>query len=172
MGFPVVAMALVSTAAAGKTVTDIAAAQEQKNALNAQRQEEHLQYLQKSNDNYAQVQSILSKQINEASGRGIALSSPSFNAIQRDTFNTFSKEQSNLDTEMSFIDRNIASEKRNVNLAMISNIFGNVASAASMDFDIFNAAGSAKTDAPIVEAKPSYVAKSPSYKKITKKGLW
>jgi hypothetical protein len=61
------------------------------------------------------------------STRGVAFSSPSFNAVQRDTENIAATEKKNLDLSKSMLDRHIAVEKRNVRNTLYAHLFGDVA---------------------------------------------
>jgi len=77
---------------------------------------------------------MLSKQAAQLSARGVGFDSPSFNAIQRDTFNTGAKKSANLKTEEKLTEQALNIERKNVKTTLHAQLFGDAATFA------FNAA--------------------------------
>ncbi len=125
MADPVTAMLVVAgTAEAGKAVMQYGVSRQKLEGLELQRKEQELQYQQKTLANYDMTKKILDTQLAQASTRGISLSSPSLEAIQRDTLNVSSQRQKNLDTEQSILERNARIEKENVQNTLFAELFG------------------------------------------------
>ena len=130
MADPVTAMIVVAgVGAAGKVVgagfkMDAADAAEE--ALDLQSKQQTLIFQQKSLSNYEVTQKVLDRQIAQATTRGVALSSPSFNAIQRETLNIGAKEGSNIEIESALAKENIATEKLNVRRSLAASLFGDI----------------------------------------------
>ena len=99
-------------------------------ALNQQSKLLSLQYQQKHMQNLDLIDKMLSRQAAQLSTRGVAFDSPSFNAIQRDTVNSVSKRQKNLDTEEAISQQMINIEKRNVKTTLHSQLFGDAVNLA------------------------------------------
>ncbi len=126
----IVMAAIAGGAEIGKMGSEYAAAQEQEKALDMQGKEQTIEYQQKSLNNLDAVDKVLQAQEAMESTRGVAFSSPSFNAIQRATLNIGAKNQRNLDTEKSLMDENIDIEKQNVKTSLFASLFGDVANTA------------------------------------------
>lgn len=127
MADPITAIAVVAGAAeVGKAYNQIQAAGAKKDALALQAKQQQLQYQQKTISNLDMLDKITQAQIAQATVRGYTLDSPSFNAIQRETFNISSRNQKNLDIEQSILDRNNAIERANVKRTLYSQLFGDV----------------------------------------------
>jgi len=73
---------------------------------------------------------MLSKQAAQLSTRGVAFSSPSFNAILRETINIGARKQSNLNTEQSISQESYKIEKENVKNTLHAQLFGDAANFA------------------------------------------
>lgn len=140
MGLETAAIVLTAVAAGatvGKMGAEVSAANDKERALDLQAKEQTLQYQQKTLSNYDVLQKVLDAQTAQMTTRGVAFSSPSFNAIQRATMNIGSKKQSNLDTENTIAEENIDIEKENVRNTLYAQLFGDVSNLA------FSAAGMA-----------------------------
>lgn len=141
MGLEEGALALAAIAA-GATVAKMSAEKEAEqanlSALNQQSKLTALQYQQKTMQNLEITDKMLSRQAAQMAVRGVAFSSPSYNAIQRETLNVGSRKQTNLDTEESLHQQAIEIEKRNVKSTLHAQLFGDAATLA------FNAVGFAE----------------------------
>ena len=131
MGIEVAAIVLATVATAGKIGFEAKAAQEKEGALDLQAAQTKLQTQQKTLQNYDVMEKVLDAQIAHMTTTGTAFSSPSFNAIQRDTFNIGAKNQANIDIEGDIIQANIKKEKQNVRNSLYAQLFGDTASFAS-----------------------------------------
>ena len=118
---------MAATAEAGKAVTQIGAEKSKLESIDLQRKQKRLEHQQKTLANYDLTEKVLGAQLAEASTRGVALSSPSFEAIQRNTVNVGAKRQSNLDIEESIFESNAKLEKQNVKDTLFAQLFGDVA---------------------------------------------
>lgn len=104
--------------------------QESLASLKTQSKEQQLQYQQKSMQNLDAVQKMFDAQVAWQTVSGSAMSSPTFNAIQRNTANVGARSQRNLDLEETIVQQNIRTEKSNVRNKLYSQLFGDLASAA------------------------------------------
>lgn len=138
MGLETGAIALAAISA-GATVAKMSAEKEAEqanlSALNRQSRLSALQYQQKTMANLEITDKMLSRQAAQLSTRGVAFSSPSFNAIQRETLNVGSRKQGNLEAEESLHQQAIDIERRNVKSTLHAQLFGDAAGLA------FGAAG-------------------------------
>lgn len=124
MADPVTGLAIAAGAIAGKAVSQIKAANAQQEAIKLQSEQQQLQNQQKMLSNFDLMKRVLQRQEVQASAKGIALSSPSFEAIQRETFNVGAKQESNLAVEKSLLERNADIEKGNVRNTLYAQLFG------------------------------------------------
>lgn len=135
---------LLLAALAGTTVLkgyfQASAEEEQQKALDFQLQEQHLQYQQKRLQNYDLAERVLSTQKAQAAARGVSLGSSSFNAIQRNAFNSSAREAGNLDTEEDILTKYNKSEKSNVRNTLYAQLFGDAASAIKDAYSVSNSA--------------------------------
>lgn len=99
------------------------AANQQLKQIQLQSDQATLQYQQRKIANYSNTQKILNSQLVAASARGYALSSPSFNALQRYTFNTGAKAQRNLNTEQALQQEGIDFERKQVKQKLYADYF-------------------------------------------------
>lgn len=128
---PVTAMLVVGGVAEGVgAIESTSGAELEEQELGIKQQQQTIQYQQKSLQNYDTLEKVTDAQLAQATVKGVSLNSPSFNAIQRDTFNTFSKEQKNLDLEKSFGDESIKIEKANVKDTLFASLFGGASRTA------------------------------------------
>lgn len=128
---PQAGLVILATAAAmevGKGVMEVQAAKAQENALDLQAKQNEMQYQQKTLSNLDSLDKVIQHQTAQMTTRGVAFSSPSFNAIQRNTENVAAREQRNLNTQKSILDANIDIEKRNVKNSLYGQLFGDAAS--------------------------------------------
>ncbi len=130
-------LATAATMEVGKGVMAIQAAKAQENALDLQAKQNELQYQQKTLSNLDNLNKVIQRQTAQMTTRGVAFSSPSFNAVQRDTENIAARQQKNLTIEKSLSDTAIDIEKRNVRNSLYSQLFGDVASLG-LSFAKFN----------------------------------
>lgn len=114
----------------GKAYSQSQAAMSRQHSLDLQEKQNTLSFQQKTLSNYDLLDKILARQTAEATVRGIKLSSPSFEAIERSTLNADSRELKNIDIEKNLYDANIAIEKNNVRKTLYAQLFGDVAETA------------------------------------------
>lgn len=133
----IVMAAVAGGAAIGKAGFQMKAADEQSAALDLQAKEQKLQYQQKTLSNLDVMEKVLDAQTAAMTTRGVAFSSPSFNAIQRATLNIGAKKQQNLDTEQSLGEANIEAEKANVKNTLFAQLFGDVSDVAMAGASIY-----------------------------------
>lgn len=128
------AMIVMAAVSAGASVAkigfDVKAAESAENALNLQAKQATIQYQQKTLSNLDTMEKTLDAQAAALTTRGVAFSSPSFNAIQRATLNIGAKRGRNIETEESLAQENIRIEKENVRSHLWASIFGDVSQAA------------------------------------------
>lgn len=139
MGLEVAAIVLGGIAVAsevGKADMEYQAAQQKEKALDLQAKQMALQTQQKTLANYDVMEKVLDAQIAHQTITGTAFSSPSFNAIQRNTLNIGAKKQRNTDIEGELAQENIDIEKDNVKTTLYAQLFGDAANAASSAFTI------------------------------------
>lgn len=128
---PQAGLVILATTAAmevGKGVMEVQAAKAQENALDLQAKQNEMQYQQQTLSNLDSLDKVIQHQTTQMTTRGVAFSSPSFNAIQRNTENVAAREQRNLNTQKSILDANIDIEKRNVKNSLYGQLFGDAAS--------------------------------------------
>lgn len=114
-----------------KADAQVSAARARDASLELQGKEQTIQYQQKSLSNYDVMNKVLQAQEAQMTVRGTAFSSPSFNALQRDTLNIGAKTQKNLDTTESLEIANVENEKGNVQASLYADIFGDVSEGVS-----------------------------------------
>jgi hypothetical protein len=139
MGLEVAAIAMAAVAVGaevGKAGFEIKAANEKEQALDLQGKEIALQSQQKTLENYDVMEKVLDAQIAHMTTTGTAFSSPSFNAIQRNTLNIGAKKQRNTDIESDLAEENIEIEKRNVRNSLYAQLFGDASTAAMSAFNV------------------------------------
>lgn len=133
MGLETGAIAL-GAIAAGATVAKMSAEKEAEqsnlSALNVQSKLIGLQYQQKTMQNLELTDKLLSRQAAQLSTRGVAFSSPSFNAIQRETINSGARKEANLNTEQSLSEQALDIERKNVKSTLHAQLFGDAANFA------------------------------------------
>lgn len=133
MGLEIGGYALAAIAA-GATIGKMSAEKEAEQAnlaaIKQQSQLLNLQYQQKTLQNLDLTDKMLSKQAAQLSTRGVAFSSPSFNAIERETVNVSGRKQSNLNTELTLGEQGLEIEKSNVRRTLHAQLFGDVANFA------------------------------------------
>lgn len=138
MADPITAIAVVAgTAEAGKAIFQTKASSAKEDALALQAKQQRLQYQQKKISNLDMLDKITQEQIAQATVRGYTLDSPSFNAIERNTFNVAARQSKILDTEESILDRNNAIERANVKRTLYAQLFGDVLDTAKMGADLY-----------------------------------
>lgn len=125
-----IAIPLAVIASAGSAVAKLSAQEEaeqaQLQAIKLKSTENDITYNQKKISNLDNIDKVIQRQEAQATTRGIALTSPSFNAIQTDTFNIGAKQLTNLDTEKSLYDANTDIEKQNVQDSFQAEVFGDI----------------------------------------------
>lgn len=104
--------------------------------LKLQSKEQQLEYQEKALNNLDAVQNMLDAQVAWQSVSGAAMSSPTFNAIQRNTVNMGARRQRNLALEEDIVQANIRNEKKNVKDTLFSQLFGDTLSLASAGANI------------------------------------
>lgn len=101
---PQAGLLIIATAAAmevGEGVMQVQAAKAQENQLDLQAKANEVKYQQEVLNNANNLDHVLQRQTAEMSTRGVAFSSPSFNAVQRNTENIAGKQKKNLDLSKS-----------------------------------------------------------------------
>lgn len=139
MGLEVAAIAMAAVAVGatvGKMGMEVQAANEKEQALDLQAKQMALQTQQKTLANYDVMEKVLDAQVAHMTTTGTAFSSPSFNAIQRNTLNIGSKKQRNTDIEGDLAQANIDIEKQNVRTTLYAQLFGDTAQIASSAFSV------------------------------------
>jgi hypothetical protein len=127
---PQAGLLIIATAAAmevGEGVMQAQAAKAQEKQLDLQAKANEVKYQQEVLSNANNLDHVLQRQTAEMSTRGVAFSSPSFNAIQRNTENIAGKQKKNLDLSKDLFDNQIAVEKNNVRNSLYAQLFGDVA---------------------------------------------
>lgn len=127
---PQAGLLIIATAAAmevGEGVMQAQAAKAQEKQLDLQAKANEVKYQQEVLSNANNLDHVLQRQTAEMSTRGVAFSSPSFNAIRRNTENTAGKQKKNLDLSKNLFDDQIAVEKGNVKNTLYAQLFGDVA---------------------------------------------
>jgi hypothetical protein len=133
MGLEVAAVVLAGVAVAskaGQMEMEYQASKQKEAALDLQAKQQTLAYQQKTLSNYDVMEKVLDSQTAAMTTRGVAFSSPSFNAIQRATYNVGAKRQKNIDIEEDLAQSNIDLEKENVRNTLYAQLFGDVSSLA------------------------------------------
>ena len=141
MGLETAAIVMATIAAGaevGKSAFEIKAANAKEDALDLQGKELQIQTQQKTLANYSVMEKVLDAQIAHQTTTGTAFSSPSFNAIQRDTFNIGAKKQRNIELEGELEQENIAVEKQNVRNSLYAQLFGNAGEVAQSAASIYS----------------------------------
>jgi hypothetical protein len=139
MGLEVAAIAMAAVAVGatvGKMGMEVQAANEKEQALDLQAKQMALQTQQKTLANYDVMEKVLDAQVAHMTTTGTAFSSPSFNAIQRNTLNIGAKKQKNTDIEGDLAQANLDIEKQNVRSTLYAQLFGDTASIASSAFSV------------------------------------
>jgi hypothetical protein len=138
MADPITAIAVIAgTAEAGKAYFQTQAAGAKEDALKLQAKQTQLQYQQKTISNLDMLDKITQEQIAQSTVRGYTIDSPSFNAMERESFNISSRMQKNLDVEESILERNNAIERANVKRTLYAQLFGDVLDVAKMGAEIY-----------------------------------
>jgi len=132
-------VAIAAGATVGKMSAEKQAEQSNLSAINQQSKLLQLQYQQKTMANLALTDQMLSKQAAQLSTRGVSFDSPSFNAIQRETFNIAGKKQSNQNTEQSIAEQSLNIERQNVKSTLHAQLFGDAANLAFTALQLGNA---------------------------------
>jgi len=120
-------LALAGIAEGVKAVFQINAEDSREEQINLQTELQTVQYQQKKLNTYDTMQRVLATQTAQATVRGVSLGSPSFNAIQRHTYDLGAKELQNQETELSFVQRNAQIEKSAARSSLYASLFGDVA---------------------------------------------
>lgn len=127
---PQAGLLIIATAAAmevGEGAMQAQAAKAQEKQLDLQAKANEVKYQQEVLSNANNLDHVLQRQTAEMSTRGVAFSSPSFNAIQRNTENIAGKQKKNLDLSKDLFDNQIAVEKNNVRNSLYAQLFGDIA---------------------------------------------
>lgn len=122
--------AIAAVSEVGKAGAETAAASEKRKALDLQGKEIALQTQQKTLQNYAVMEKTLDAQAAHMTTTGLAFSSPSYNAIQRNTLNIGARKARNVELEGDLEEQNIDIEKKNVKNTLFAQLFGDTAETA------------------------------------------
>lgn len=131
MGIETAIFAAAVVAKAGESYMDVKSARAQDSAIDLEAKQNQLQTQQKTLENYDVMEKLVDSQIANMTTKGVAFSSPSFNAIQRETLNTGARQGKNIEIEGSIADENAKIEKQNVRNQLYSKLFGNVGDIAT-----------------------------------------
>lgn len=96
--------------------------------LKLESQQSSLKRTQESISNYDILERTIATQTAQSTTRGVAMGSPSLEAIQVNSINKIAKEEKNLDLEESLFKNQLKIEKANVKQSLYSSLFGDVAS--------------------------------------------
>lgn len=128
MEFAIALGAISTVAQMGETVS---AADAAKKSLALQHNEKTLELEQERQQTIGKIRDVTAAQEAQATVRGFDFSSPSFNAIQRDTYNKGGTDLKNLTTQGSIMDASYKIEKQNINKTMWAKLFGQAASGGT-----------------------------------------
>jgi Na+-transporting NADH:ubiquinone oxidoreductase subunit NqrC len=129
--FDIAASTIVGGAGAGSIVAKIMGAQDEQKQLNREEQMVETAAAQKATQRTERMRQVLaSSQVKEAA-RGVSLASPSFQMVQRSSFEKFNDDKDAAALNLSFQKEAIASQRKNVRDKEITGIFGTVLSTAS-----------------------------------------
>lgn len=134
MGIETAVFVMAGVAAAGeaaKMTYEVKAAHAKESALELQGKQLELQTQQKTLENYEVMEKVIDAQIAHMTTTGAAFSSPSYNAIQRNTLNIGARKARNIEIEGELAQQNIEIEKKNVRNSLYAQLFGDVAHIAS-----------------------------------------
>jgi hypothetical protein len=123
-------LAIAAGAEVLKMGAEVEAAEMKRAAINMQMKETTIQQNQKTISNYDVLQKTLDAQYAQMTTRGVSMSSPSFNAIQRDTLNKAAENQRTINLEGDIARENANIEKANVKNSLYMQLFGDAANAA------------------------------------------
>lgn len=138
MGVPAIALGVVALGADLAGMYENYQAEESKQKqIDEQQKLTRLEYVQRTLNNYDTMEKLLDSQTAAASARGVAMTSPSLNAIQRNTYNVGARANENLKIEESISEQNARVEKENVRNAFYGNVFTGVADAAKKSYDFY-----------------------------------
>lgn len=150
MGLETSALVMAGIAAAAETgsaVFQVNAAHEKDEQIDLQAKQEQLRTQQKTLANYDAMEKVIDAQEAHMTTTGTAFSSPSFNAIQRNTLNIGARKQGNIDLEENIMEENAKVEKSNVQDTLYSQLFGDAASLAIQGANLAEKAPSLKPTA-------------------------
>lgn len=129
--FDIAAATLVGGTGAGGIVAQIMGAEDEKKQLAEEEQMVETAAAQKSVQRTQRMRQVLaSSQVKEAA-RGVSLASPSFQMVQRSSFEKFNEDKDAAALNLSFQKEAIESARKNVRDKEISGIFGTVMKTAS-----------------------------------------
>lgn len=132
-----IALAAVGVVAEGFQAKEQAkGAAREEEALNLEGKEKTIEMQQKQLSNYDVMEKTLDTQTAQAAARGFTLSSPSFNAIQRNTMNVAAKEAKNIDLEQDLNNANVDIEQKNIRDTLHAQFFSDISQAALMGSNI------------------------------------
>jgi len=131
MGMEAVMIGISAISTGAKMVSQMSAAEAQQNAIEMKQKQDRLIYTQKRLSLGHAVEKTLQHQQAQASVKGLDMSSPSINAMQRQTFNIGSEGFQNLKTEEEMGIYNANVEKKNVQDTMWGQLFGDIGQGAS-----------------------------------------
>lgn len=137
MGFA----AVMGVAAGVGVLSDVFSGIEQANAASSAQQaiqlqagEQQLSLTQQQTANYINLKKSTSAATASAGASGLAVNSPSFNAIQRNIVNNYAMTGQNLDTQQAINQTNAQIESTNVKDQLYGSWLGDVGSLASTAF--------------------------------------
>ena len=119
-----VLLAITAATKVAQVSSGISAAHKKEDAIDMQADENVIQNQQRQMQNYSQASKLLGMQEVQAVGKGVSMSSSSFNAIQRQSLNTTAKKASNLNIERNLIMQNAQNERDQVHKSIDAMLFG------------------------------------------------
>lgn len=140
MGVETAVLVVAAVAAAGEAYSQTQAAALKKKALDMQAKQSEISTQQKTLENFSVMQKVLDAQAAHMTVTGAAFSSPSFNAIQRNTYNIGTRKGRNTAIEGELELYNEKLEKAAVQQSLYAQLFGDAAQAASSVAGIYSKA--------------------------------
>src|ERR1700727_404624 len=138
MGVETAGLVVAAVAAAGEAYSQTQAAGLKQKSLDLQAKQSELQTQQKTLENFSVMQKVLDAQEAHMTVTGTAFSSPSFNAIQRNTLNIGNRKGRNTAIEGELEVYNNEIEKAAVQQSLYAQLFGDAAQATGSIAAIYN----------------------------------
>lgn len=132
MGWQVAFMAVAAGAEVGSAAAQASAAKSRLRSLDTQERQSVLQTQQKQLAAFDSMERVIDAQVAHMTTTGAAFSSPSFNAIQRNTLNIGKRNLRNIELEGDIAKQSFELEKDSVKDSLHAQLFGDAFQLASM----------------------------------------